>query len=79
MVLLVLTAVRVFVLYPVDGVATWDQAEPFQWSITAFASRKLGSVFEWPTAQALVSEVEATAVSAAFSPVGGAVTVVQVP
>jgi hypothetical protein len=42
-VLLALTAVRLFVLYPVDGTLTCDQAVPFQWSMTGFAPRKLGA------------------------------------
>ena len=41
-VLLALTAARLFVLYPVDGVATCDQAVPVQWSITGFAPQAVG-------------------------------------
>jgi hypothetical protein len=74
--LLALTAVSQVVL---EGAVTasCDHAVPFQLSMTGFAPRPLGAAFEMPTAQASVADTSLTPASDAFSPVGGAETIVQ--
>jgi len=76
--LLALTALSRAVLPGVAGVATWDQAVPFQLSMSTLAPTLVKALPLWkPTAQASLSVTVATPVNVAFCPVGGAVTTVQ--
>jgi hypothetical protein len=60
------------------GAVAWDQAVPFQWSMSAREPRPVYlAPFELPTAQALVSEVALTPCRLAFCPVGGIDAMVQ--
>src|SRR6516165_4386970 len=73
-----LTALSRAVLPGVAGVATWDQAVPFQVSMSTLAPTLVKALpLRKPTAQASLSDTVATPVKVAFCPVGGAVTTVQ--